>query len=448
MHEQEFEKTVQNRMEELSFQPSAPVWENVAAAIQTRKRRRAIFWILPLLLLAGGAWFWYHSNESEISGTALPATSGPAPEEIKKEMHISEKGDISLNTGKRKNQQHSNTPKAIQEETGFSKKIPTDITPRTKKQAAAIAAKQTKREQGVFSIEKEIETPSGEIVSDFDGGKSLEPVNGILFERTDYLLKINPAIPFDLSVPVPKIVAPAKKLQWGVDLAWGRANLTEKGLRTDAFFQDRFNSPGQSPVPVTGSAGNVVIPQLPTTAGFFFSSGLQIVKPMRGRWSLKSGLQYSLYTQRLGVGEKVNAAAINGNISAAALRSRSLYRSSGTTQYIASRFHQGSLPISLHYKPIKRLPLEVSTGIAAAYISGGRQIGYDTVSRLFFETRPALNSFQWVGNAGVHYRVAKGAKWQWLASAQVQYHLSGLYAAPGQQARLSAISAGLGIRRR
>lgn len=66
MHEQNFEKQVQQKMEELSLTPSAPVWQKVEGEIRKKKdRRRLIFWLLPLLLVGGGAW-WL------LSGTGDP----------------------------------------------------------------------------------------------------------------------------------------------------------------------------------------------------------------------------------------------------------------------------------------------------------------------------------------------------------------------------------------
>jgi len=61
MHEPEFEKKVQQKMEELEFSPSEAVWMNLERRIGTKKRRRLpLFWLffLPGLLLgAAGAYF-------------------------------------------------------------------------------------------------------------------------------------------------------------------------------------------------------------------------------------------------------------------------------------------------------------------------------------------------------------------------------------------------------
>ena len=70
MHEQNFEKQVQQKMEELSLQPSAPVWQKVEEQIQKKRdRRRVLFWLFPLLVV-GGSTYWL------LSGTNSSLTPG------------------------------------------------------------------------------------------------------------------------------------------------------------------------------------------------------------------------------------------------------------------------------------------------------------------------------------------------------------------------------------
>ena len=55
----EFEKQVQQKMEELKLVPSTPVWENVEKQIRKkRERKRFLFFLLPVMLLAGAGILW------------------------------------------------------------------------------------------------------------------------------------------------------------------------------------------------------------------------------------------------------------------------------------------------------------------------------------------------------------------------------------------------------
>src|SRR5260221_13813806 len=74
MPENEFEKKVQQRMEELEFTPSGEVWKEVEYRIRKEKKKRRIFFWLPLLSLALGgaitAAIWLtNNNENHIAQT-------------------------------------------------------------------------------------------------------------------------------------------------------------------------------------------------------------------------------------------------------------------------------------------------------------------------------------------------------------------------------------------
>lgn len=65
MHDREFEKQVQQKMQELRFQPGADVWARVQADIQKKRRRRPVLlWLLLGSLLIGSAWILYSTNRS------------------------------------------------------------------------------------------------------------------------------------------------------------------------------------------------------------------------------------------------------------------------------------------------------------------------------------------------------------------------------------------------
>jgi hypothetical protein len=88
MHDPEFEKKVQQKMEELEFSPSEAVWTNLERRINTDKKRRLpLFWLffLPGLLLGAGGAYIVLSPASHTSGTrgsnpvAVIATPATAP---------------------------------------------------------------------------------------------------------------------------------------------------------------------------------------------------------------------------------------------------------------------------------------------------------------------------------------------------------------------------------
>src|SRR3954468_20665378 len=62
----EFEKQVQKKMEELDLVPSAPVWEKIEEQIRRKTDRRMVSLWVPLLflLLGGGVWMLYDNQQS------------------------------------------------------------------------------------------------------------------------------------------------------------------------------------------------------------------------------------------------------------------------------------------------------------------------------------------------------------------------------------------------
>ncbi len=97
----DFEKQVQQRMDELQLRPSAEVWEEVEKRIRKEKKRRwAILWffLLGALLLGGISWWLLTGNKQQITSgnTAVQKTTD------KKivDQSATEKNDITNKTTK------------------------------------------------------------------------------------------------------------------------------------------------------------------------------------------------------------------------------------------------------------------------------------------------------------------------------------------------------------
>src|SRR5688500_12607969 len=79
MLNREFEKQVQDKMEELQFTPSAPVWTNIEKVIRKKKdRRRILFW-LPLVALGLGGGTWWALQDTPASPMAVTAREKAQP---------------------------------------------------------------------------------------------------------------------------------------------------------------------------------------------------------------------------------------------------------------------------------------------------------------------------------------------------------------------------------
>ena len=92
----DFERQVQQKMEELDLVPSAPVWEKIESQISDKKdRRRYVLWFFLLCLLLGGGVTWlslqsddlkdlsktesqYEHNENKSSNTTSNPQTSPS----------------------------------------------------------------------------------------------------------------------------------------------------------------------------------------------------------------------------------------------------------------------------------------------------------------------------------------------------------------------------------
>ena len=73
----DFEKQMQQKMEELRFTPDDAVWEKVEAGLPKKKKnRRFVFFILPLLaLFCGSVLLWNHFTPSEKIANNKPTST-------------------------------------------------------------------------------------------------------------------------------------------------------------------------------------------------------------------------------------------------------------------------------------------------------------------------------------------------------------------------------------
>ena len=109
MQKKDFEKQVQEKMEELSFVPSPPVWQKVEEQIRKKDRRRLIFWIIPLCLLlaGGGIWFLQIGKKGYKDASSIVATKQKQHLSIQ-QSHIT--NNATSDSSNNKKVRNTNTP--------------------------------------------------------------------------------------------------------------------------------------------------------------------------------------------------------------------------------------------------------------------------------------------------------------------------------------------------
>src|ERR1700712_5432813 len=63
-----FERQVQQKMEELNFSPSPPVWHHIESQIRNKKKQRSAFiWFALLFLLMGGSLWLRNASHGKLT---------------------------------------------------------------------------------------------------------------------------------------------------------------------------------------------------------------------------------------------------------------------------------------------------------------------------------------------------------------------------------------------
>src|SRR5215217_5218620 len=96
MQENNFEKRVQEKLDELRLTPSEPVWQNLEVAIRKKKERRLVFWLLPFFLATGGLIWWQAATWQNEKVVQQPvAKTPPEPEQTFSKPHIDPQSQIN-----------------------------------------------------------------------------------------------------------------------------------------------------------------------------------------------------------------------------------------------------------------------------------------------------------------------------------------------------------------
>lgn len=473
MHERDFEKQVQQKMEELSLMPSAPVWQKVEEQIRKKKdRRRLIFWLLPLLLAGGGGWWLLSGTGDRVAPTGTidvtkqqPTKATPAP--AHGPVHHTPSGENEESTASAPDQNTitapSNTPKnyylpaqakqpkltasstiprlqtttAIKEEPALVYEANTISKPEASetKQNEAETQKDRDARQHETAIRKEkIDVP----VTAADTANSFEK------EATTGTTEVNtPAMPEIMAVPpvvdsasLAKTMPPQqlniKKWQWTA-----HAELGVTSILAGLFELPSTRSYAAFDRPAQLTSGNffAYYPS-PQEEGLSFSVGATAKRLLSNRLKLTAGLQYSYYSTQMAVGQEKNAMATStvpyGRQAAAPANS---YLPGVQNDY-TNRYHFIQLPVGVEYQVLRNLPLQVHGGIAVTKLVKTNALIYDFQTQAYYQNSSAYNASQWHLFSNITYTLWKGKSKKLDIGPYVQYSLTELQKTSSDKNRL------------
>lgn len=450
----EFEKSVQQKMENLKISPSAAVWNTVEVEIRRNKRRRRILLALPLLLLVilGTFWVLQQSAPSTVvqteknasydkehasagtSATGLSQTS-PAEQDNSQPGHLNpadsnqppqtasgtqpEQAPLTTATSPTDKPQSLTTGKSPQDraETTFA-----NNTLRKSNRSGHIDKRRVTRSNHKFLPSgKETTTDRGLVTSALNSSTEKDilfadriGLEKLLSDRN--AVKASPLIiartvsgeAAEKTIKLPV----ASKWHWGITANIGTSKLVDGTLK-GAF--DKSLAPATSSYlidPNSAMPGPVGLPSLapnPSSVkpGISLGIGAFVKRDLGTRWSISAGIEYNYYTTQIKVGEKVDSNRIV-NTSNATLNVDRFYKNDEYSRY-NNKYHFIEVPISAEYLFNKNMPVPFSVfgGVTVGYLHGTNALQYDHFYGVYYRDDKSFNRTQFGVHTGVRFQITR-----------------------------------------
>ncbi len=456
MQESNFEKQVQQKMDELTVNPSGVVWQKVADALEKRKGNQRVIAIVLLALLFVGSTVFFLLNQSTKRKFDASMTDKIVPQkmdDIKKSSggnNIPNKevvpgilnraggnraaGSTSLpgnaSVSKITNTQQIRIPEQVS--TKFSGQLTTskDISDTGDKKVKEVVRnksdniKYKTRQQLKIKISgAEPEELANEINAFVDTGKAAHLENDIVINKqltdtqrnvvTDIgklpgdTIALIQTLPEEKKVDIEKANHPKQKSKWqfGLNFSAGFAATKSSYLgiiglgNTDEL---KAFDPAQSNTGTTGTGSGISIPYTPSEikSGAGIIMGVFMQKGISRKTNLQFGLNYKSYNSSMQIGNRVDSIlSYAGNLFN---RDNFFYRA-GTKENYKNHFHFIELPVSMRIKLGKqnKLPVYLNSGFTISQLITTNALQFDALSGSYFRDNAAFNKTQFNISAGL-----------------------------------------------
>ncbi|MFL5740033.1 MAG: hypothetical protein ACJ75B_07440 [Flavisolibacter sp.] len=413
----EFEKRVRQKMEELDFVPSSPVWEKIEVQIRNKKdRRRLILW-LPLLalLLSGGLW-WMQSNQKvspgPLSNTNTKIGTSSTVSSPKSDGHVNALVPPSLN--------ESSEPRVPNERLATNASISRIKEGGGKHQQkknyslSANGFEKNERAENIFPSEPNEDEVSpvrymhGEKINLRVLPKFLTaPLIQVPISRSD-LVASHP--------PISSVSAKKRKWKFGASSAIGISG-SSNGLK----FLGGDGSKSMNAAPVASLPRPPLVNysySTPVEQDLYFSAGAMASKDLNKRVRFTTGLLYQFYSTKTKVGVAVSNALFNTTASFNA--QRTFVNTGGSMQDYYNKYHFIDLPFDLAYQVHKKIPLFFHGGLSLQQLLKTNALQFNAHSQLYYYDKSAFHHTQIFSELGLDYGIKIG-KVQLLTGPAIQY---------------------------
>ena len=426
----EFEKQVQQKMEELKLVPSEPVWQKVEMQIQKKKdRRRMILWIPLFLLIGTGLWLGInkYSNTSSVhhfENKTSKQSHGIEPRSTNGITEQNNQTSIGPNKPKNavvshnhvtKNKDHILTSTVIDKKSFkkvHGKQISIAIATKIhSKPGIVIQNKMTSEQQSQTKAYVPLDTG-------FKSGQSFDTAG----------TTIKTMEPKKMSEPVKQDSVQTKKTNLKKHVSKWKYNVIAiagtSGLGRINFYngQKSLNySPNYSSSGSTSGGNGPSYGPSKVEKAFSLALGIATKKKLGKRTFFSTGLQYNYYSNNIQVGNSVSQSRVIMDYSV----SQFYTNQAMVLEPYKNQYHFICVPAVFDWQLLKRLPLNFNAGLSLQYLAGSNALRFDYTTQSYFHSIDAFNRTQVFSELGLSYSVPLKQK-PLTFGPQLQYGLTQL----------------------
>lgn len=475
MPENEFEKHVQDRLDELKLRPSESVWRAVELDLKKKKRRRVVFF---MFLLAGlglfgySGYFLFNDTKPEIAEQqpkGLPAIPKPSNEiNDKNNTHPLQENKTLINKENINNETDdlpedteliASPNNRITQKTriGIAQPIETRIVKKEKttpvssknqnlsnKQKAIVDKEQEKelaqnndrKQKSNRDLKEEVvivkATNETSVLENSIAGDHIaqndQPVEKAIInsdqEKDATIAEANETLHDEKRIAEQKKKS-GLKLKWGAEVSGGiTSNRTDAlSLSTTQAFADAAML--NNSVPITGANPNPVRTPSEIKGGSAYKAGVVVETKLSTRSSISSGLRYSYLSEKINVGDYRNVTNWYNSYSNQSMAG-GVYRGAQEKEY-TNKYHFIELPVTyhLHLNKSAKTPILWNAGISVAYLAATNALVYDsTMGGVYYKEADVFNKWHFNLNTGFSFRF--GNKMQWSVGPELSLDMTRL----------------------
>lgn len=432
MHDSEFEKQVQQKMQELKFAPGADVWARVEADIQKKKRRRpVVFWFLLAGLMIGGSLIYYTGmlNSSKQSIHAEKTSTEKKNETVvTKEAAETQQPSLKINQTEKINTTENNIEKNNSTPTPQTIIAKTDKTKADKKIIAKKDIRKTSNSTPEI-IEKPVDdkpVQTSETITTAPVNTPTtteEPQQTTAPVKTDSIADKKEAESIAVNNKKEKKASPAKKSNWqfGITAGAGISDLGRQLFKPTTVADFAFTGNAS---PVQPNYNRRSPSEVKTSNAFH--AGAYISRDLGKRFAIKLGINYEYYSNNIKVGTAVDSTLfVNQGTD---MKMVNQYYTSGNTANYDNKYHFISAPLTIQWKAFERKKYGIvwENGVNLARLMKTTALHFDGISGKYYRDDELFKKTQLMLSSSVMFTLKSQNNVQLYAGPHVQYGISNL----------------------